>query len=352
MMRTTYSGLRICISVLCMFAVPLAFAQYQSDFESLSASSAGTILTGQDGYFLPNGAASDEDFLAYTYSGNALGLPQNPSGGDQFIGGTGPAGGRFARAQRFSDFIPTGLWTAGFDLAITFTGQLPTVQNIGSFSLNEGVPGVFSIINLARWVDPATATGWNADMVWFDGAGNQLLEQVPDANFQNLAVNHWYRWETDFSLDTNQVFEMRLTDLTTGNVSTHNPADRWLRPGANPDHHRFFAGGGVPASQAQREVVELAEMLSIPVATSLAAKSTITDNHPLSVGVVGSYSRWCANRVGNDADLGIFIGSHTGSQVTNEWRVPAAGTPVIQIDIDPSELGRSYTNEVSLHGDA
>jgi len=93
-------------------------------------------------------------------------------------------------------------------------------------------------------------------------------------------------------------------------------------------------------------------MLSIPVATSLNAKGAITDNHPLSVGVVGSYSRWCANRVVAEADLVIFIGSHTGSQVTNEWRIPAEGTPVIQIDIDPSELGRSYPNEVSLHGDA
>ena len=138
-----------------------------------------------------------------------------------------------------------------------------------------------------------------------------------------------------------------------------------FRPEASPDTVRqaaqilsgvrrpvIIAGGGVTASQAQQEVVELAEMLSIPVATSLNAKGTIPDNHPLSVGVVGSYSRWCANRVVAEADLVIYIGSHTGSQVTNEWRVPAEGTPVIQIDIDPSELGRSYPNVASLHGDA
>jgi acetolactate synthase-1/2/3 large subunit len=112
------------------------------------------------------------------------------------------------------------------------------------------------------------------------------------------------------------------------------------------------AGGGVTTSQAQQEVVQLAEMLSIPVATSLNAKGTIPDNHPLSVGVVGSYSRWCANRVVSEADLVLFIGSHTGSQVTLDWKIPAMGTPVIQIDIDPSELGRSYPNKVALLGDA
>jgi acetolactate synthase-1/2/3 large subunit len=104
-------------------------------------------------------------------------------------------------------------------------------------------------------------------------------------------------------------------------------------------------------SEAQREVVKLAEILSIPVATSLNAKGTIPEDHPLCIGVVGSYSRWCTNRLVAEADLVLFIGSHTGSQVTNEWRIPPAGTPVIQIDIDPGELGRNYPAEVALLGD-
>ena len=114
----------------------------------------------------------------------------------------------------------------------------------------------------------------------------------------------------------------------------------------------IVAGGGVTASQAASEVVELAERLSIPVATSLNGKGTIPDDHPLSAGVMGTYSRWCANRAVFEADLVFFIGSHTGSQVTNNWRIPAIGTPVIQLDIDPQELGRNYPNTVSLLGDA
>ena len=114
----------------------------------------------------------------------------------------------------------------------------------------------------------------------------------------------------------------------------------------------IIAGGGVVSSGAQKEVVELAEMLSIPVATSLNAKGTIPDDHPLAVGVCGTYSRRCANQVVSEADLVFFIGSHTGSQVTTEWLIPAAGTPVIQLDIDPAELGRSYHIQVGLQGDA
>jgi acetolactate synthase-1/2/3 large subunit len=114
----------------------------------------------------------------------------------------------------------------------------------------------------------------------------------------------------------------------------------------------IVAGGGATASSAGPEIVELAERLSIPVATSLNGKGVILENHPLSVGIVGSYSRWCANRVVSEADLVLFIGSHTGDQVTHSWTVPKPGTPVIQIDIDPLELGRNYPNTVSLAGDA
>ena len=120
----------------------------------------------------------------------------------------------------------------------------------------------------------------------------------------------------------------------------------------NAERPVIVAGGGVTASGAGPEIVELAEMLSIPTATSLNGKGTILENHPLSLGLVGSYSRWCANRIVSEADLVLFIGSHTGDQVTNYWTVPKPGVPVIQVDIDPSELGRSYPNTVGLMGDA
>jgi acetolactate synthase-1/2/3 large subunit len=53
-----------------------------------------------------------------------------------------------------------------------------------------------------------------------------------------------------------------------------------------------------------------------------------------------------------EADLVLFVGSHTGSQLTFDWQVPPPETPVIQLDVDPEELGRHYPNRVSLLGDA
>jgi acetolactate synthase-1/2/3 large subunit len=114
----------------------------------------------------------------------------------------------------------------------------------------------------------------------------------------------------------------------------------------------IVAGGGARASAAGAEVTALAERLSIPVATSMAGKGTIREDHPLCVGVVGSYSRHCANQTVAAADLVLYVGSRTGDQVTHDWTIPRPGARVAQIDIEPGELGRSYPQALGVFGDA
>src|SRR5262249_4846326 len=114
----------------------------------------------------------------------------------------------------------------------------------------------------------------------------------------------------------------------------------------------IVAGGGVRASGASGGLVALAQALQIPVATSLNGKDAIPGNHPLSVGVVGTYSRESANRVVNGADLVCFIGTEAGGMTTHFWAVPKIGTPAIQIDIDPEAIGRNYPLVAGVNGDA
>src|SRR4029078_13244633 len=111
-------------------------------------------------------------------------------------------------------------------------------------------------------------------------------------------------------------------------------------------------GGGVRASGAARELVALPEALQIPVVTSLNGKDSIPGNHPLSCGVVGTYSRESANQVVNAADLICYIGTTTGGITTHFWAVPKIGTPAIQIDIDPEARGMNYPLQARVQGDA
>ena len=114
----------------------------------------------------------------------------------------------------------------------------------------------------------------------------------------------------------------------------------------------IVAGGGVRASQAATALLALAEALQIPVATSLNGKDTIPATHPLSVGVVGTYSRESANRVVAAADLVCFVGTEAGGMTTHFWAVPKVGVAAIQIDIAPEALGRNYPVKVAVNGDA
>ena len=114
----------------------------------------------------------------------------------------------------------------------------------------------------------------------------------------------------------------------------------------------MVVGGGTMASQAWNEVVALAELIEMPVATSLSGKSAIAENHPLAVGVVGTYAGDGSCNVVLRSDIALFVGMHSGSQSTNNWTVPPIGHPVIQIDIDPAQLGKNFPNKVSVLGDA
>ena len=113
----------------------------------------------------------------------------------------------------------------------------------------------------------------------------------------------------------------------------------------------IVAGAGAVQSGAGAELLAVAEALAAPVATSLGARGIIPTTHRLSAGVVGSYSAPPANRIVHGAELVLFVGCHTGDQVTHAWRIPRPGTPIVQIDIDPLEIGRNFSRTIGLMGD-
>jgi acetolactate synthase I/II/III large subunit len=126
-------------------------------------------------------------------------------------------------------------------------------------------------------------------------------------------------------------------------------AAKLLREASRPV---IVAGGGVRASSAAAELRGLAESQNIPVATSLNAKDTFPGDHRLAVGIPGVYARASANQVLLEADLVLYAGSKTANQVTLNWQVPPLHTKVIQLDIEPGELGRHYPGTLGLVTDA
>ena len=112
----------------------------------------------------------------------------------------------------------------------------------------------------------------------------------------------------------------------------------------------IVAGEGATASGAGPEILAVAEALSAPIATSLGARGIVPTMHRLSVGCAGNYAAPPTNQIVHEAELVFFIGCETGDQVTHTWRIPAIDTPCVQIDLDPAEIGRSYSNTIGAMG--
>jgi acetolactate synthase-1/2/3 large subunit len=113
----------------------------------------------------------------------------------------------------------------------------------------------------------------------------------------------------------------------------------------------IVAGEGATASGAGQELLALGEALAAPIATSLGARGLIATRHRLAVGCAGSYAAPPANRIVHEAELVLFVGCETGDQVTHTWRIPAIDIPCVQIDLDPTDIGRSYPNTLGVMGD-
>jgi acetolactate synthase I/II/III large subunit len=118
----------------------------------------------------------------------------------------------------------------------------------------------------------------------------------------------------------------------------------------------IIAGGGVMLSQAAQDLLALSELMGIPVATTHVAHGTFPSAHPLSLGVVGnpvagSRGR-IANKVVGEADVILAVGTRMDGRTTRGYTLIAPTTKLIQIDIDPQEIGSNYPVEVGIIADA
>ena len=114
-----------------------------------------------------------------------------------------------------------------------------------------------------------------------------------------------------------------------------------------------LVGTGVDWSGAQKEVQELAELLSLPVATSYTAKGVFPENHPLALGCLGVGGRPYAKEFFLKSDLILALGTTFSEGTTMGFghRTIPDQTKIIQIDIDPDELGRNYPTQLAVQAD-
>jgi acetolactate synthase-1/2/3 large subunit len=113
----------------------------------------------------------------------------------------------------------------------------------------------------------------------------------------------------------------------------------------------IVADRGAVICGAGDALARLAERIQAPVVSTLDAKDIMVEDHPLFRGALGLYGRGCANHVVAEADLVIYAGSNTSDHTTANYTMPRPGTAIIQIDLDPVEIGRNYPGVIGIQAD-
>lgn len=114
----------------------------------------------------------------------------------------------------------------------------------------------------------------------------------------------------------------------------------------------LYIGGGVIASGAAAQILQLAELRRLPVATTFMGLGAFPETHELSMGMLGMHGTVTANYAVHECDLLIAIGARFDDRVTGKLAAFAPHARVIHADVDPAEIGKNVPPLVPIVGDA
>jgi acetolactate synthase-1/2/3 large subunit len=185
-------------------------------------------------------------------------------------------------------------------------------------------------------------------------------------------LNHAVRLAT--SGRPGPVFVQLPSDIQTTQVvgEIEPPSSRSVRQAVRADHEGvaraaemlrsaerpvILAGGGLNLSPGSMEALkDLAEAENVPVTTTLTAKGALSEDHPLSLGPVGRSGTDSAAMATREADLIVAVGARFSDNHSSNWRKGMIynfpDTKLIQVDLDPVEVGRNYPVTLGLISDA
>lgn len=123
----------------------------------------------------------------------------------------------------------------------------------------------------------------------------------------------------------------------------------------NAQNPLLYVGGGILLADAAQELRELVDHLNIPVAHSLMGKGAVSDDHPFTLGMTGFWGTKFINDKCKEADYIFALGTRFAEADSSSWESEYTfnfpPTKLIQIDIDPSEIGRNYPVEIGAVAD-
>ena len=174
------------------------------------------------------------------------------------------------------------------------------------------------------------------------GRPGPVLIDVPKDVLQNSMTWHW---PTDEEV---QASLPGYHPITKGHPRMIKEAAKLILEAQRPV---LYLGGGVLKARAAEVVREIAELLNIPVVTTLMARGAFPDSHPLCLGMPGMHGTAAAVTAMQKSDLLIALGARFDDRVTGKVAAFAPEAKIIHVDIDPAEQGKVRRPDVPIVGD-
>lgn len=156
--------------------------------------------------------------------------------------------------------------------------------------------------------------------------------------------------EEEFNFDENIKIDLPGYKPTTkGHPLQIKKASKLIMKSIKPV---ILAGGGIILSESSEELLNLSKVIKAPVTTTLMGKGSFPEDNPLSLGMLGMHGRKVANMVVDECDCLIVIGCRFSDRTTGNVEKFAPNARIIQIDVDPAEIGKNVDVDVPIVGDA
>ena len=264
---------------------------------------------------------------------------------DGYARASGKVGVAMATSGPGAANMVTGIATAMMDSSpiVCITGQVPRAA-IGSDAFQEtDIAGAVIPVSkhsyLVMDIHDLPKTIKEAFAVARSGRPGPVLVDIPK-DIQTQAIEFEYPEEPVRIPGNNFAHKAELNDL--------EQAARLISKSNKPV---ILAGHGILISGASKEVVEMAEISSIPIGWTLLGSGAIPASHPLNMGMMGMHGEFAVNNAIQNADLLIACGMRFDDRVTGNINTYSPNSKKIHIEIDPAEINKNVHVDVGIIGD-
>ncbi|MBQ7832600.1 MAG: biosynthetic-type acetolactate synthase large subunit [Lachnospiraceae bacterium] len=260
---------------------------------------------------------------------------------DGYARATGKPGVVIATSGPGATNLVTGIATAYIDSIpmVAITGNVMTSQ-IGSDSFQE--------IDITGVTLPITKHNY------FVGAIEDLADTIREA-FVIAASGRPGPVLIDVPKDIQQAkyeYEPKAPVVAGGRICAKDiriaPAAECINKAERPF---IYFGGGMLTSEAQEEMIQLAELIDAPMGCSMMGISGVPTNHPGFLGMQGMHGHYASSMAMHNADCIIALGVRFNDRVTGNRAKFSVGAKIVHIDIEGAELGKTTNDTHMLRGD-